>query len=385
MIVRLQENAILKQFSDNKIVVLFGPRQTGKTTLALKIAKESGLSYSTWNCDEADVQAAITNANSSKLQNLIGNKKLMVIDEAQRIENIGLTLKIIHDTIPGVKVMATGSSAFELADKINEPLTGRKWEYNIWPISFEEMVNHTDWFTEKRQLEDRLIYGYYPEVVNKPTERQDLLQSLGSSYLYKDILSWKNIKYPDRISKLAQALALQMGQQISYNELAQLTGMDKETVERYIDLLEKAFIVYRLYSFSRNVRNELKKNRKIYFYDNGLRNAIINNFKPLALRTDTGALWENWLMTERLKYLHYTKIYCSRYFWRTQAQQEIDYIEERDGQLFAFEFKWNPKAKGIISKTFTNNYPGATGKIITPDNMEEFITSSSVNPFSAKN
>jgi predicted AAA+ superfamily ATPase len=203
--------------------------------------------------------------------------------------------------------------------------------------------------------------------------------------LYKDILSWKNIKYPDRIGKLAQALALQIGQQISYNELAQITGMDKETVERYIDLLEKAFIVYRLYSFSRNVRNELKKNRKIYFYDNGLRNAIINNFKPLALRSDTGALWENWLMTERLKYLHYNKIYCSRYFWRTQAQQEIDYIEERDGQLFAFEFKWNPKAKGTISKTFTNNYPGSAGKIITPDNMEEFLTSSSAKPSSAKN
>lgn len=373
MISRSQENLIVSRIKDNKIVVLYGPRQTGKTTLAKKIASESSTPYAIWNCDETDMQVAITNASSQTLKNMIGINKLIIIDEAQRIENIGLTLKIIHDTIPDVKVIATGSSSFELADKINEPLTGRKWEYNILPISFEEMVHHTDWLTEKRQLHERIIYGYYPEVVTKPNERRDVLQSLASSALYKDILTWKSIKYPDRLSLLVRALAFQLGQQVSYNELAQTVQVDKETIERYIDLLEKAYIVYRLYSYSGNLRNELKKSRKIYFYDNGLRNAIINDFKPLDLRTDVGALWENWLMAERLKYIQKNKIYCNRFFWRTNSQQEIDYIEERDGNLYAFEYKWNPKAKGKITKTFTNHYRNAVGKLITPDNMEEFI------------
>lgn len=373
MISRSQENLIVSRIKDNKVVVLYGPRQTGKTTLAKKIASESDTPYAIWNCDETDMQVAITNASSQTLKNMIGNNTLIIIDEAQRIENIGLTLKIIHDTIPDVKVIATGSSSFELADKINEPLTGRKWEYNILPISFEEMVHHTDWLTEKRQLRERLIYGYYPEVVTKPNERRDVLQSLASSALYKDILTWKSIKYPDRLGVLVRALAFQLGQQVSYNELAQTVQVDKETIERYIDLLEKAYIVYRLYSYSGNLRNELKKSRKIYFYDNGLRNAIINDFKPLDLRTDVGALWENWLMAERLKYIQKNKIYCNRFFWRTNSQQEIDYIEERDGNLYAFEYKWNPKAKGKITKTFTNHYRNAIGKVITPDNMEEFI------------
>ncbi len=373
MIARSQESLILSQIKDNKVVILHGPRQTGKTTLAKKIAADAGKPFTIWNCDEVDLQITLTNANSLTLQNMIGNYKMIIVDEAQRIENIGLTLKIIHDTIPDVKIIATGSSSFELANKINEPLTGRKWEYNILPISFEEMVLHTDWLTEKRQLHERLIYGYYPEVINKPNERRDILQSLASSALYKDILTWKNIKYPDRLGILVRALAFQLGQQVTYNELAQTVQVDKETIERYIDLLEKAYIVYRLYSYSGNLRNELKKSRKIYFYDNGLRNAVINDFKPLDLRNDVGALWENWLMAERLKYIQKNKIYCNRFFWRTDSQQEIDYIEERDGRLFAFEFKWNTKAKATINKTFINHYPNAVGKVITPDNMEEFI------------
>ena len=373
MIDRAQEKLILSQFRDNKVVILHGPRQTGKTTLAKKIASESGKPFMVWNCDEVDMQIAITNANSTTLKNMISHFKLIIIDEAQRIENIGLTLKIIYDTIPGVKIIATGSSSFELADKINEPLTGRKWEYNILPISFGEMVNHTDWLSEKRKLQERMIYGYYPEIVNNPNESRDILQSLVGSAWYKDILTWKNIKYPDRLGILVRALAFQMGQQVSYNELAQTVKVDKETIERYIDLLEKAYIVYRLNSYSGNLRNELKKSRKVYFYDNGLRNAVISDFKPLELRTDVGALWENWLMTERLKYIQKNKIYCNRYFWRTDAQQEIDYIEERDGQLFAFEYKWSVKGKALISKTFTNNYKNSVGKVITPDNMEEFI------------
>lgn len=373
MVIRSQEKAILAQLEDQKIIVLNGPRQTGKTTLAKKIASESGLPFAIWNCDEVDMQLAITNANSMKLSYMIGNNKLIIIDEAQRIENIGLILKILHDTLPEIKVIATGSSSFELADKINEPLTGRKLEHLILPISFEEMVKHTDWITEKRQLHERLVYGYYPEIISNPNERRDLLQVLSGSALYKDILSWKNIKYPGRLAVLVRALAFQVGQQVSYNELAQVVQVDKETVERYINLLEKSYIVYRLNSYSGNLRNELKKSRKIYFYDNGLRNAAINDFRSVELRNDIGALWENWLMVERLKYLIRNKIYSNRYFWRTDNQQEIDYIEERDGQLFAFEYKWNKKAKAIINNTFMSNYPNAQGKIITLENVEEFI------------
>lgn len=373
MVIRSQEKAILAQLEDQKIIVLNGPRQTGKTTLAKKIASESGLPFAIWNCDEVDMQLAITNANSMKLSYMIGNNKLIIIDEAQRIENIGLILKILHDTLPEIKVIATGSSSFELADKINEPLTGRKWEHLILPISFEEMVKHTDWITEKRQLHERLVYGYYPEIISNPNERRDLLQVLSGSALYKDILSWKNIKYPGRLAVLVRALAFQVGQQVSYNELAQVVQVDKETVERYINLLEKSYIVYRLNSYSGNLRNELKKSRKIYFYDNGLRNAAINDFRSVELRNDIDALWENWLMVERLKYLIRNKIYSNRYFWRTDNQQEIDYIEERDGQLFAFEYKWNKKAKAIINNTFMSNYPNAQGKIITLENVEEFI------------
>ena len=300
---------------------------------------------------------------------------MLVIDEAQRIENIGLCIKLIVDNLPNVKVLATGSSAFELANRINEPLTGRKWEYLLLPFSYEEMCIHSGELEERRLLENRLIYGYYPDVVNSPGDEQPILKQLSSSYLYKDILTWQQIQKPAQLEKLVQALAFQVGNEVSFHELGQLCGLDNQTVERYVDLLEKAFIVFRLGSLRRNLRNELKKSRKIYFYDNGLRNAIINNFNPMNLRADTGALWENFLVSERQKRLAYHEISVNRYFWRTHAQQEIDYIEERNGQLHAFEFKWNTTAKARIPKTFTRAYPDSTGKIITPDNLQDFLLS----------
>lgn len=373
MIARQLENNIRKHLKDNKAIILLGARQVGKTTLLnnLTANRENVLH---WNGDDADIRTMLANPTSTRLKSYIGKNTTLAIDEAQRIENIGLCLKLIIDNIKGVKVIAAGSSAFELANKINEPLTGRKWEYTMYPISFAEMVSHTDLLTEQRLLEHRLVYGFYPEVINHPGEETEILKQLANSYLYKDILTWERIQKPDRLEKLVQAIAFQVGNLVSYNELGQMAGLDNQTVEHYINLLEKAFIVFRLNSFSRNLRNELKKSRKIYFYDNGLRNAVINQFNPIGLRTDKGALWENFLISERLKHISYHNIYANRYFWRTSAQQEIDYIEEADGKINAYEFKYSKNTNKVrFPKTFTENYKPENATAINLENYTEFI------------
>jgi len=373
MIKRILAQAIEKRLDDRKAIILTGPRQAGKTTLTQYLAPSMEQPVLWWNGDETDIRSLLANPTSSHLRQLIGPAKTLIIDEAQRIENIGLCIKLIVDNLPEVKVLATGSSAFELANRINEPLTGRKWEYNLLPFSHEELCLHTSELEENRLLKNRMIYGYYPEAVNTPGNEQQVLKNLSSSYLYKDILTWEHIQKPAQMEKLVQALALQVGNEVSFNELGQLCGIDNQTVERYVGLLEKAFIIFRLGSLSRNLRNELKKSRKIYFYDNGLRNAVINNFSPLSLRADTGALWENFMVSERLKQLAYHEINATRYFWRTHAQQEVDYVEERNGQISAFEFKWNRTAKARIPKTFTNAYPDSQTMIVTPDNFQQFL------------
>lgn len=322
--------------------------------------------------DDADTREYFGKPNATKIKNLIGSNRIVVIDEAQRIENIGLCLKIIHDQIKNVKVLATGSSAFELANKINEPLTGREWEYRMFPLSFAEMVNHTSLLEEKRLLENRLVYGYYPDVVNNPDNAENILKQLSNSYLYKDILTWERIQKPDRMEKLVQAIAFQTGNLVSYNELGQMSGLDNETVEHYINLLEKAFIVFRLETYSRNLRNELKKSRKIYFYDNGLCNAVINQFNPLGLRNDIGALWENFMIVERMKRNAYTNYYTNIYFWRNKNKQEINYIEERNGKLDVFEFKWS-LSKVKFPNVFVSNYQPAQTMVIAKENYQEFI------------
>lgn len=363
-----------QRLKGNKAIILLGPRQVGKTTLISQLAEKSGGETLWLNGDEADVREALTNTTSAKLRALIGKNTLVIIDEAQRVENIGLCLKLITDNIKGVKVIASGSSSFDLANKINEPLTGRKWEFTLFPLSYNEMCKHHGLLDENRLLEHRLVYGYYPDVVTNPGDEQEILKQLSDSYLYKDILTWENIQKPERLEKLVQALAFQVGSEVSYNELGQQTGLDNETVERYIHLLEKAFIVFRLPSFSRNLRNELKKSRKIYFYDNGLRNAVIKQFNALAFRNDIGALWENFLVTERMKTLEYQRVFANRYFWRTHAQQEIDYIEERGGQLHAFEFKWNAKAKVRMPKAFGEAYPEHTFAVVNKKSMSDFLS-----------
>jgi len=376
MIIR-QITAIIKaKLADEKAIILLGPRQSGKSTLLRQLLPHFKEPVLWMNGDDTDVRHQLAAPNATMIRNLIGNAATWVIDEAQRIENIGLCLKIAVDNIQSVKVIATGSSAFELANRINEPLTGRKWEFRLFPFSYEEMIRHHGKLEEKRLLNHRLIFGYYPEVVLHPGQEEERLKELANSYLYKDILTWERIQKPDKMERLLQAIAFQIGNEVSYHELGQITGLDNQTTEKYIDLLEKAFIVFRLGSLSRNLRNELKKSRKIYFYDNGLRNAVINQFNPLALRQDVGALWENFMVSERVKWLAFNRIQANQYFWRTHAGQEIDYIEERNAEMNAFEFKWGNATKTKIPSTFLKAYPSAIAEVITPENMDSFLTGS---------
>ncbi len=373
MIERTLYQKIRERLGDAKAIILYGPRQAGKTTLLNQIANEINDDILWWNGDEPDIRSELTHATSDWLRKQIGNRKFLIIDEAQRIENIGLIIKLIVDQLPGVKVIASGSSSFDLSNRINEPLTGRKWEFLLYPLSVEEMINHTGKREEKRLLSNRLLYGLYPDIVNHPGEERTLLKELAGSYLYKDILTWENIQKPAKLEKLLQALAFQIGSQISVNELSQTTGLDNHTVERYINLLEKAYIIFQLQPFSRNLRNEIKKSRKIYFYDNGIRNAVINQFGPISLRQDKGQLWENFLMCERKKMTDYHQRHVNRYFWRNHAQQEIDYIEERDGFVDAYEFKWNPKSRIFFSKSFINAYQPRITEGIHQENYLKFV------------
>ncbi|MBR4329028.1 MAG: ATP-binding protein, partial [Candidatus Riflebacteria bacterium] len=350
-----------------------GPRQCGKTTLLKMLVEKKKLPYLWLNCDEPDMRLLLSNKTSTNLKQLVKGKKLLIIDEAQRVENIGLTLKIISDNIPDLITIASGSSSFELANTIKEPLTGRKLEFILLPFSITETINYTNTIEEKRLLDSRLIYGLYPDVYNHFDDSKDILMQLSDSYLYKDILIWEKIQKSERIEKLLQALAFQIGSQVSFNEIGQMIGLNSETVEKYVTLLERAFVIFRLPVFSRNLRNELKKTRKIYFYDNGIRNAVIKQFAPLELRNDVGALWENFCISERKKRNYFLGYDYNCYFWRTTQQQEVDYIEEADGKLSAFEFKYNPKAKAKAPLTFSRNYPNSTFSVITPDNFIEWL------------
>lgn len=373
MITRTLQDKIQERLFKGKAILLMGPRQVGKTTLLREIIKPYTDDTIWLSGDDISDRERLTNVSLPILKSLTIKKKIVVIDEAQRIENIGLTIKLLVDHLNEVQVIATGSSSLELANTVNEPLTGRKYEFLLFPISFSELSNHNNLFQELASLENRMIYGTYPEVVNTTGEEREVLSLLADSYLYKDLLMYEKIKKPALLGTLLKALALQLGNEVSYNELAQIVGADKQTVETYIDLLEKTYIIFRLNAFSRNVRNELKKSRKIYFYDNGIRNAIIGNFAPLNIREDKGALWENYLISERWKKNTYQNFYGHRYFWRTTQQQEIDYLEEVDGSINAYEFKWNEKAKAKFSTTFLNAYPVSEKMVIHSKNYHEWL------------
>jgi len=371
MIERVLKARIRQKLNKGKAILVFGPRQTGKSTLVESLLADVEHLY--LNGDEADVREALTNATSTKLKAIFGNKKTVFIDEAQRIPNVGLTLKLITDQIKNVQVIATGSSAFELSSQVNESLTGRKYEYMLYPVSFSEMAQHHGLLTEKRLIEHRLLYGYYPEIITKAGEEKELLKLLAGSYLYKDLLLLEQIKKPALLEKLLIALALQVGSEVSYQELAQTVGTDGKTIDRYIDLLEKAFVVFRLPALNRNVRNEIKLGKKVFFYDCGIRNAVINNFKRLSTRTDVGALWENFVIAERMKLLANQGKDAKQYFWRTTQQQEIDLVEEIDNEFSAYEIKWNARQRVRFPQTFASNYPGTKTFAVSPNNIEEFL------------
>jgi len=368
MIKRAMQNVISQRLFKGKAIVLIGARQVGKTTLLKEIfPNQNDLLW--FNADDLPVRDFFSNVTIERFRSMIGKNKIVVIDEAQRIENVGIKMKLITDNFPDVQLVVTGSSSFELANKINEPLTGRKFEYELFPLSFNEMTEEIGLFTEIQKLPIRLVFGMYPDVVCNPGDEKEILSQLTNSYLYKDILEWERIKKPDKIVKLMKAMAYQIGSEVSYNELSQIVEIDKGTIEKYINLLEQTKIIFRLPSYNRNLRNELKFGRKIYFCDNGIRNALINNLSDIEFRQDAGALWENFMISELRKYNHYTHNYCNTYFWRTTQKQEIDYIEEKDGKLTAYEFKWNPKKKSRVSTTFTSAYPESVVKTINPDNF----------------
>lgn len=377
MIIRDLQSVIESKMFLGKAIIVIGARQVGKSTLFKMVLSNIKEPILNLNCDETEVVETLSIANIQELKLLIGNNKIVVIDEAQRVNNIGMVLKRITDNFPNVQLLITGSSFFDLQNKLNESLTEKKIEYCLYPISTSEMLNTNGLIAVKQLLEPRLIYGSYPDILNHSNDAKELLMNILNSYLYKEIFLFDNIRKPVLLEKLLIALSLQISREVSYNELAKTIGTDNKTVEKYIDLLEKCYVIFRLNGFNRNLRTELKKSKKIYFYDNGVRNAIIRNFAPLSLRQDVGALWENFLISERVKYNQYFGKYVNSYFWRTTQQQEIDYIEESDGSFSLFEFKWNPnKSNTKFPTTFSETYNVREKIVITPDNWINWLVKS---------
>ena len=365
----LQEN-ILKRSSPKKAIVLIGARQVGKTTLIKSLLNNK--KYLFLDGDNPSVRELLNNPNTEEIKRIVANNKILFIDEAQRINNIGITIKIIIDQIKDVQVFVSGSSAFYLQNSLNETLTGRKWDYVLFPISWEEYQNKHSYLESVQQLENRILYGFYPEILNNIGEEQSLLKQLVNSYLYRDILAFSGIRKPEVLEKLLKALAFQIGNEVSYNELSQTVGIDKGTIAKYIQILEDGYIIFRLPSFSKNIRNEIKRNQKIYFYDTGVRNSIINNFTSLSMRIDKGALWENFLIAERLKQNTYKETFTEMYFWRTKQQQEVDLVEVNNGEVTGFEIKWEAKKQIKLPLTFTKTYK-AKSVIIDKNNFVDFI------------
>jgi predicted AAA+ superfamily ATPase len=380
MIGRSQRDAIKNDLWKGKVIILLGPHQVGKATLIRQIAGAEEPGYLYLNGDLESVQALLNARSLENLRSVIGSHRLVVIDEAQRISEIGLKLKILVDAQPETQLLVTGSSSLDLAFGVNESLTGRKFQHFMYPIAYAELQQ--SWGAERAldSLEQRLLYGSYPEVINEAGRERRYLDLLVDSYLYKDLLYQATVRRVDLLKKILQALALQLGNEVSYNEVAKTVSADPATVEHYIDLLEKAFVLLRLPSLSRNLRTEIKKGRKIYFWDNGVRNALIANFSPLHLRQDKGALWENFLVSERLKVKHYRQQYFNAYFWRTYNQQEIDYIEESDGVLRAYEFKWSPRKRGRFPASFLAAYGEVHTHTVTRDNFIPFVLGNSSAP-----
>jgi hypothetical protein len=363
----LIEQALFK----SKVIVLYGARQVGKTTLIRAIQEKYAAQALYLIGDEPDIRSSLSDRTSTELRLLIGNKSLILIDEAQRVRNIGLTLKLMVDNFPQIQIIATGSSSFDLSNDIREPLTGRKIEFYLYPLSISELSAQSTPLEIMRTLEYRMRFGMYPGVVTGDEPAETLLE-ITKSYLYKDILEFQTVKNPDLLHKLMQALALQIGSEVSYNKLGMMLGIDKSTVNRYISLMEKGYVIFHLPPFSRNLRKELGRLRKIYFYDLGIRNALINNFNPLELRQDVGALWENFFISERLKEVHNQRRQPNTYFWRTYGCKEIDYLEEEGGKVKGFECKWGDGKRKVLPD-FTAAYPGSEIHLVSRKNFLDFL------------
>ncbi|NOT38821.1 MAG: ATP-binding protein [Saprospiraceae bacterium] len=359
---------------DHKAIIIYGPRQSGKTTLVKSFLLSKEFKTLFVNADLAENLEVLSSRNLEKLKSLIGDHNLLIIDEAQNIENIGKNIKILYDEMPELKIILTGSCTLDMANELQEPLTGRVYNYHLYPLSIKEIAGQENPIQIHNNLEQFLLYGSYPEVLQKKTVEKKIrvLREIAGSYLYKDILKISKIRKSEKLVKLVKLLAYQCGSLVSMHELAQQLAMSSETVEEYIAILEKAFIIYRLPAFSMNARNEINKKQKIYFIDNGIRNMLIENFNPLEFRYDLGHMWENWLISERLKKISYDRIYCNRYYWRNYSQVEVDYIEERNGILNAYELKWTNKNKRA-PKSFLESHNNSVFKVITKENYMEFI------------
>lgn len=371
------ERKVSKEINDSlfkgKAVLIYGARQTGKTTLVNELLSRRTERIHRLNGDDPADRALVSDFSTAKLRSLTQGCDILFIDEAQKFDDIGNMIKLFTDVIKSVQVIATGSSSFELLGNTSESLTGRKFEFQIFPLSFSELTAHHGLLTEKRELEQRLIFGSYPEVITSPDRRRDTVASLTGSYLFKDVLMVDRIRNSALVEDITKALALQLGSEVSTTELSRLVGADRGTVERYIRILEDAFIIFRLRGFSRNVRTEIRKGRKYYFWDNGIRNAVIGNYNPLSVREDRGALWENYIVSERLKLIRTRRDDVFTYFWRTTQQQEIDLVEERQGRFTVVEMKYNPNQRAVISKTFTESYNVSETLVVHRDNYEQFL------------
>ncbi|WP_080056099.1 ATP-binding protein [Spirosoma aerolatum] len=371
---QLSDTIRKKLLESNKIIILYGPRQVGKTTLVRELISTLPYRSLSVNADELLYQTVLSGRNLNQMKLLVEGYDLLFVDEAQRIPDVGINLKILHDALPNLKIIATGSSSFELANKTKEALTGRTWTYELFPISLGELRQEQNAFQLQQRLEELLRFGSYPDTLQftNATDKVHYLRELSSAYLYKDILEMASIRHADKLRKLIQLLAFQVGSEVSLNEIGNTLGMSKDTVNTYIDLLEKAFVVFRLSGFSRNLRKEISKMDKVYFYDLGIRNVVIDNFQPLDLRTDIGALWENFLVIERRKRNAYTGQFANTYFWRTYTGAELDYVEEANGQLSGFEFKFSRKSVKAPA-SWIDTYPGANFQLINQENYLAFV------------
>ncbi len=359
----------------NKVLVIYGPRRVGKTTLLQTYLSHTSLKYKMAVGDDVPTQQLLSSRNVNLIREYLEGYELFALDEAQYIPDIGHALKIIVDLIPGMHVLVTGSSSFELAGQVSEPLTGRKRMLKLYPFAQTELLSLHNRYELRQALEERLIFGSYPDIVTARTTkaRIEAVSEIANSYLLKDILAFERVRSSGKIWDLLKLLAFQVGNEVSHNELSSSLGVDVKTVQRYIDLLEKSFVLYRLGGFSRNLRKEVTQKAKYFFFDNGIRNAVIAQFNHLDQRGDVGQLWENFMTMERIKYLTYASEVANLYFWRTYSQQEIDLVEERGKQLDGYEFKWSPRKAVKAPQEWIKSYPGASFTVITPDNYQEIV------------